>query len=484
MPRRGRPVNDALTYERHPFWDFLEGGQPYEPLPWQKLHIHARRDVPVLVLACGRRSGKSYGIQPEVVIEATKPPEKVMGVDRYPVIYIVGPTSELAMRIFEPVWDMFVPSDSGTYTPPLGFLHQWHDKARGVIQLVNGARIYRKTGDDPRSMQGERVTAAICDESQDMPDEVWEKLLPGLADSGGRLILSGIASKKGRFRSYWHLGQGIDPNFYSASVPTSVNPRIREIAAERGYETVDDYITEVLGAGLTEKEIRQQYYAEWHDDEGQVFKNFDQYFDAPRYRTDGEWERPPGVFIMGLDVGKKRDYMSAHIIEVGTQTFVDSERFIGIDYTVAGPRLANLARQWGVRFIHMDDSGVGEGLKDILRAEGISIIPFGFSNESKARLVGRLASEMERGRVHFLKDDDVLKKELGLFEARLSGTTIIYGAPQGFHDDAVISAALAVYKSAQNRAMAKSPVQRPYVTFSADHVRQPRWKQRRKAVAA
>lgn len=462
----------------------MNGGAPYEPLPWQSLHIHARHTVPTLVLACGRRSGKSFGIQAEVIKEVMKPPQTVMGVEHYPIIYIVGPTSELAMRIFEPIWDLFVPSDSGTYVPPMGFLHQWHDKARGVIQLVNGARIFRKTGDDPRSMQGERVTCVVCDEAQDMPDEVWEKLIPSLADSGGRLICSGIAARKGRFRSFWHLGQGIDPNFYSASVPTSVNPRVREIAVERGYEDVDEYIRDVLGAGLTEKEIRQQYYAEWLDDEGQVFKNFEQYFDAPRYRiADEVFERPKGTFIMGLDVGKKRDYMSAHVIEVGTQTFVDSERFIGIDYTLAGPRLAALAKQWGVKFIHMDTSGVGEGLADILRAEGASIVPFFFSSESKARLVGRFASEMERGRVHFLKDDDVLKKELGLFEATLSGTTIKYGAPVGFHDDAVVSSALAVYKSAVNRSMAHSPVSKPYITFSKDRVRTPKFKQRKRVAA-
>ena len=481
----------SLAVERHPFWDIIAGGKPYEPLPWQNLHIHARRDVPVLVLACGRRSGKSFGIQPEVVVEAMRGAQTVMGIEHFPIIYIVGPTSELAMRIFEPVWDMFVPSDSGTYQPPLGFLHQWHDKARGVIQLVNGARIYRKTGDDPRSMQGERVTAAVCDESQDMPDEVWEKLLPALADSGGRLILSGIASKKGRFRSYWHLGQGVDPNFYSASVPTSVNPRIREIAAERGYESVDEYITDVLGAGLTEKEIRQQFYAEWLDEEGQVFKGYEKWFDAPRYTRPtelmlrpGQWDRPKGTYLMGLDVGKKRDFMSAHVIEVGTQTFVDSERFIGIDFTVAGPRLANLARAWGVKFIHMDTTGIGEPVADILKAEGCSIVPFAFTNESKSRLVGRFASEIERGRVHFLRDDEVLKKEMGLFEATLSGMTITYGAPKGYHDDAVVSAALAVYKSAQNRSMAHSPVSKPYITFSEERRRGPKFKQRKRTEVA
>jgi hypothetical protein len=474
---------ETLTAERPHFWELLESGRPYHPMPWQNLHIHARSNVSNLIIGAGRRSGKSHGVKAEVVREIERPSEFVMGIEHFPIIYVIGPTSELAMRVFEPIWDLFVPSDSGTYQPPLGFLHQWHDKARGVIQLTSGARIFRKTGDDPRSMQGERVTLAITDETQDMPDEVWEKLLPSLADSGGRLIAIGVTTKKGRFRSFWHLGQGVDPNFYSASVPTSVNPRIREIAQERGY-VLDEYIHDVLGAGMTEKEIRQQFYAEWLDEEGQVFRHYEQYFDAPRYRLEGtEFYRPKGTYLMGLDVGKKRDFMSAHVIDVGQQTFVDSERFIGIDYTVAGPRLANLARAWGCKFIHMDNTGIGEGLADILRAEGISIVPFTFTNESKARLIGRFASEIERGRVRFLQDDDVLKKELGLFEATLTGTTITYGAPKGYHDDAVVSAALAVYKSAVNRQMAHSPTQRPYITFQTDGPRKPRFKQRRKVAA-
>ena len=478
-----------LVARRHPFWDLMNSGQPYQPLPWQDLHIHARRHVPNLILACGRRSGKSFGIKAEIVTEAMKEPTVVMGVSHPPIIYVCGPTSELANRIFEPIWDLFVPSESGSYSPPLGFLHQWHDKARGLIQLTTGARIFRKTGDDPRSMQGERVTLAVLDECQIMPDEAWSILLPSLADSGGRMIASGVTVGRGRFRSMWHLGQGIDKNFYSASVPTTVNPEIAKVAAARGYE-LDEYIHDVLGAGLTEKEINQQYYARWLDEEGQVFKDFSQYFTAPRWRTadvfDREtFQRPPGVFLMGLDVGKKRDYMSAHVIEVGSQTFVDSERFLGIDYTVAGPRIANLANLWGCRFIHMDTTGVGEGFADILRAEGISIVPFSFSNEAKARLIGRMAAETERGNVRYLADDTILLKEMELFEAKLSGMNVTYSAPPGFHDDAVISAALAIYKSSHNRNMAKSAVQKPYVTFSADPFarRVPKFKQRKKAVA-
>ena len=108
---------------------------------------------------------------------------------------------------------------------------------------------------------------------------------------------------------------------------------------------------------------------------------------------------------------------------------------MGIDFTVAGPRLANLARQWGVKFIHMDTSGVGEGLADILRAEGVSIVPFTFSHESKARLIGRFASEMERGRIHFLRDDDVLRRRIFMNDDAVGGIAghINYEVPVRMH---------------------------------------------------
>jgi hypothetical protein len=341
--------------------------------------------------------------------------------------------------------------------------------------LQNGTRIFRKSGDDPRSMQGERVTYAVMEEAQDVPDEAWQNLMPGLADSNGRLAAIGITRGRGRFRSYWYRGQGADPAYYSASVPTSANPVMGELAEKEGYATVDEYIDTVLAGDLTDIERRQQYYAEWVDGDGQVFKDFERWFDAPR------WNEPYlGSFIMGIDVAKLHDFLVAYVVDVKTQTFVDSFRVQGMDYTVAGQHVADLYHRWGCIFAHMDVMSSGEAFRDILRAHGCATLPFQYSHESKGRLIGRFASEVARGNVHFLADDDVLKKEMTMFEATVSSNLIRYDAPKGFFDDAVNAAALAVYKSAPNRRMGRSPVNKPYVTFTKEGApRVPNFKRRR-----
>lgn len=434
-----------LVVSDHPYWSVLNNGEPYRPLPWQDQHIHAHPDVARLILACGRRSGKSTGLEAEVVREAFRPPQHVMGKVHHPLIYVVGPNYELSMRIWEPVWNLFVPE-----LGPLHWAYQSHDKQRRLITLVTGARLQGKSADDPKSLQGERVTAAFVDEGQDVNEEAFAYLMPALADSRGRLIMAGIPRGKNRFRSYFERGQSGDPQFYSASVPSTANPAMTPEALQE------------LSADLSDIEFRQQYLAEWVEEDGQIFRHLDDVF-------TGELEEPgAGPYLMGLDIGKMHDYTVAYVIDVKRGAVVASDRFNGLDYMALGARIAHLYNRYRCRFIHMDATGVGESAQDILRAEGCSILPFKFTNESKARLIGRLASEIEHGRVVLPRSDHVLRRELDLFEGTVAPgtTTLRYSAPPGYFDDCVIALALAVYKSAPNRLMGQAQA-KPYVSFRA-----------------
>lgn len=423
----------------------MNGGEPYNPLPWQERHIHASSGkYRTVALACGRRAGKTDGLIPEVVRECFKSPKTVWGKTQYPVIYICGPTNELAQRIWTPIWNLFVPDDKGDYQPPLGDFHQEHDKNRGYIKLINGTEIFRKSGDDPRSAQGQRVTAAFVDEAQDMNEEFWANLIPALSDAPGTLWCIGIARGKGRFRSYWMAGQEGDPAYYSASVPSEANPILKDTASKLGFPTVADYLEHDFGRSMTENEKRQHFMAEWVEEDGQVFKNFEKSF-------TGEWEEPklltidagtdkehviPAVpYIMSLDVAQTIDYTVAYIGDVSRETLVARERFQGVDYMVQGERLANLYRKYHCKFIVMDSTGVGKGLADILRSLGCSVIEFVLGAKSKSELINTFAAEVERGHVTFPKGDSVLLAEMKMYEATVNGNGVRYSAPPGYHDD-------------------------------------------------
>ena len=424
-------------------WEFINDGDPYDPWDWQADHIHTQAHKKRLILACGRRAGKTTAIKAEIVREALQPRKEQFGVYHAPYIYVIAPNYELTMKVWEPVWNLFVGPGA-----PLRDYYAGHDKTRKLVELQNGARIQAKSADDPTSLQGDRVTAAFVDEAHDLNPEAWANFMPALADSDGRLVAIGIARGKGNFRTYWQVGQEQDPRYYSASVTSLEHPNIDEEALEE------------FKRDLTDAQYRQQYLAEWVEDDGTVFKNFDDCFDS-------EWEEPQeSHYLMGLDLGKIEDYTVAYVVDIGRMQFVATDRFNGLDYTLLGPRIANLYKRYRCQTVHLDGSGIGEPVADMLRNEGCAVSSFKFTNDSQARLVSTLAAEVEHGRVHFGKNDEVLKKEMALCEGSvLPGGGGKYSHPPGYHDDAVMAAGLAVMKAKKRQGTASGVMRRDYVTF-------------------
>lgn len=436
----------------HEFWKFImQGGQRYEPFAWQRDKIHMRAEGSSRMIgACGRRSGKTTAIIAEVVKELFTETPDISGVRKPPLVYVIAPNYELAMKIWEPIWELFVSERGG-----LEYLKSNHDKQRKLIDLKNGARVQAKTADDPKSLQGDRVTAAFVDEAHDISEEAWANFMPALTDSKGVLRAIGIPRGKGRFRSYFHRGEEVDNDrFYSFSVPSWENPAI------------DPAEIEAMRDELTENEYRQHYLAEWAEDDGQVFKSYEDLFvsETPSF--------PEGRYLMGLDIGKLHDYTVAYVVDINTGAFVDMDRFSGVDYTTLGPRIAGLYHDYHCQTIHMDASGVGEPVMDMLRQENCSVTPFKFTNQSKSKIIAGMASEIEHKRVQFLKNDTQLYKELGLYEGKvISGGAIQYSAPAGYFDDCVIAAALAIDKLKKRRNTSRGAMQSDYLSFAGSRKR-------------
>jgi len=465
----------SLTYEYLPIWSVLNRGKPYEPFLYQVQHLHKPVEQGYSRIICrwGRRAGKSTSVIAEIAREGIRPSEVVKGVEHHPIIYVGGPNAESASRVWDPVWAAFVPPDDNSYSPPLAFLHESHDKQRGLITLKGGAKVYKKTGESPVSWQGERVTLIVMDEAHDMPEDVWENCMPALLDSGGRLIAIGVAKGKGRFRSYWHRGQGAAPNFYSSAVPTTDNPIIIDMA-RKAEKNVIDFLRDSAEGDLTDDEFARQYLAEEREEEGQVFRRF-----AELFTSDG---RPGTRHIMGLDLGKLHDYTVAYVGDIYSGRFVEQMRVNKIDYIDQIPKIVEMYERNNCEYIHMDATGIGESIAELLRREGCIIIPFKFTNANKQSLVSTMVSEVEKGRVSFLKTDESLKKEMGLFEGSISpGGVIKYEAPKGYFDDCVIAAALLIQKMDKASQVQGSPTHNKYVNMPRRHTAKTRIEKIRQA---
>lgn len=467
----------TLSYNYFPIWSIINHGEPYNPLQWQVEHVHSKVDAgfKVICLACGRRSGKTTAMLAEVVRAAFQPPKRIDGVLHFPVIYICGPNHELAGRIFDPVWDMFVPDKRGEFLPPLHDMYLNHDKNAGIIWLKNGAKISRKTGDDPRSMQGERVTAAFVEETQDFNEDAWKMLLPALIDSQGILFCIGVPWGRSRWLTLFELGRSKQDGYYSASVPTTANP------------SITDEMLVKLSQGMTEIEIKAHLYAEWVKEYGAVFRNPDEIFDA---EEDGFIPGPEKghSYVIGVDIGKMYDYTVTYVMDVSTMDIVARDRYNHMDYTIAAEKVAGLAANWHADVVSLDATGGGEVFADILRSMGVPVRPYVFTMESKQVLVTTLVKAVEQKMIHVQRDDEILRTELRLFEGKLvttsSGTRIDYSHPSGGHDDCVMALALATIVALPYRQGNLSTiVRKPYVSFRKNSVLKDRYAGRRRPLS-
>jgi hypothetical protein len=91
--------------------------------------------------------------------------------------------------------------------------------------------------------------------------------------------------------------------------------------------------------------------------------------------------------------------------------------------------------------ILMDSTGVGDPIFEDMQREGLDVQGYKFSSTSKQMLMEGLASAIHQRKITFPPGPIV--DELEIFEYQYTSFGVKYSAPQGFHDDCVVSLSLA-----------------------------------------
>ena len=88
-------------------------------------------------------------------------------------------------------------------------------------------------------------------------------------------------------------------------------------------------------------------------------------------------------------------------------------------------------------------NAMGQPIVEMLIRDGLPVKPFVTTNASKSVIIDALALALERGELQLLQYEPLLD-ELEAFEAdRTASGLTRYGAPDGGHDDCVMSLAMA-----------------------------------------
>jgi phage terminase large subunit-like protein len=297
------------------------------------------------------------------------------------------------------------------------------------IVFPSGGSLFVYSADNPDAMRGMSFDLVIIDEASRVSEESWTDVIqPTLADRGGRAMLISTPVGRNWFYREWLKGRQHSERIASFQAPSSANPMptIRE-AFERARETVSD------------RTFRQEWLAEFVDDGGGVFRGVRDAVRASRMDVP----KPNTTYVAGLDWALSNDYTVLTIIDQATREVVHIDRFTGMDYAVQRNRIAALCERFGVYVIVAESNAMGKPNNDMLRAQNIRVRDFNTSNVSKAAIIEGLAAAFDHRSIS-IYDDRALIGELEAYEAeRLPSGQMRYGAPEGVHDDTVMSLALA-----------------------------------------
>jgi hypothetical protein len=446
------------------------------------------------VLDCGRRWGKSLYLGDGLIEVAEQ---------GFPTGYFAP-----SYKLLTETWRELLNATEGIRTGQSVQEHRIEFANNGVIECWSldseggGSDASRKRYKAGRSRKYKRVA---IDEAAMVPalENVFNyAIAPTLIDLEGDAWFGSTPNGKGAFYRFWLKGQEgsilYDPDWMSWKMPTSSNPYIPISEIERARRTYPDHV------------FRQEYLAEFLEDSGQVFRNITACtfpkFDILRNGSlvKGIWREklePYHVYVISWDLAKKNDFSVLCVIDCTNKRLVHMDRFNQVEYMIQVPRLIALAERFQPVEVVVEQNG-NEALMEMLRivkyqkkgpppriqriagfdeeqimlaeaalqrlydwsgintthAATMPITEFVASNASKEEAIQALVLAFERGEIS-IPDDPILLGELESFGMeRLPSGRFRYSAPEGEHDDTVMSLAEGWYRARRYMSIEALPL--------------------------
>lgn len=291
------------------------------------------------------------------------------------------------------------------------------------ITLPNGTHIWFKGADEPDSLYGEDVYAAVIDEASRMKAEAWHAVRTTLSATGGPArIIGNVKGRKNWFYKGCRRAEAGMPG-HSYHKITSTDSVAAGIMSQ---DDIDD-----ARANLPQDVFNELYNAEATADGSNPFGiEFIRACIIPKQSLKA-------VASIGVDLAKRRDWTYAVALdsegkECKTDRFQASWRDTKTRVALFSAGRPTL----------IDSTGVGDPiLEDLQAIPGGNFEGFIFTSKSKQMLMENLAVAIQHGEIGLT--DQTLINELESFEYEYTATGVRYSAPEGMCDDGVCGLALA-----------------------------------------
>lgn len=301
------------------------------------------------------------------------------------------------------------------------------------LELITGAAVDMWSLDNHDAARGRKYGLVAINEAAMIKSlqESWEMVIrPTLADYQGAAY---FASTPRGLNYFYTLCQQAETNSDWAAYHyrTSDNPHIAQ-------SEIDE-----LRRMLPESTYRQEIEAEFIKD-GSYFQHVTEC--AVIEQPDTPDQHRGHTVVMGVDWGKSNDWT---VITVGCRQcgrVVDWQRFNQIDYHYQRGRLVSMAHDWQPLAILPERNSIGDVLIEELIRDGLPIMRgpdgkdgFNTTALTKADLIEALHMALVRDG---FKVPGTYAAELLAYEIEIRSGPPKFGAPDGMHDDRVMSLAL------------------------------------------
>ena len=364
-------------------------------------------------MVCGRQSGKSTTLLGLLLYYAINKPKSTL----LWVSPIYGQINKVQTQIMDAL------GDSGVIVSA--------NKANYEIKLINGSMIYFRSAERADSIRGLAIDYLFIDEAQDIKTSDFQKsILPTITARGKRCVIGGTPKARNFFYDYYQMGKSADfPNHTSYNFPSWESPYVSEEFIEEQRKSLPENI------------FKQEFEAVFIEDDGQVFKGLSNVLinDSYPQRTQGM-----NVYA-GLDIGTREDYSVLTIIdEMGRVLMIWRDRHI--EYSRIVEKVVQLCKQYNVRELLVESNGPGDVMYEQIKKQFSRAEPLFQTNDTKSNIIRRLMTDIEDIALELPSPKlfPPLADEMEIFEySILPSGKIRYGHPSGFHDDTVLSLAMA-----------------------------------------
>ena len=297
-----------------------------------------------------------------------------------------------------------------------------------IVYFKNGSMLQLKGADNPDSLRGPNPFGVVFDEYATMKREAWDVVEPVLRANGGWCWFVGTPKGKNHMFEMYQRGQEGNKEWKSWLLKASTS----------GIIDLDQLI-ESKKTSHSEAFYNQEWECEFLEGEGSVFRGVrDVMTSVP------EKPKPNHLYVMGVDLAKVQDYTVITIYDRQNNKQVYQNRWNTIEWPYQKKKIIETSRHYNNALTVLDATGLGDPIADDLIRFQVPVKAFKITSESKKDLIEKLSIWIEQGKLQMLPIAET-SFEFDNFSYEIGPTgKIRYQALEGFHDDIVISHALAV----------------------------------------